>query len=185
MALQSINLITFGSFEEAFLRKIVGTVNHELILPVNIREGRLDLSEFYDPGRRQYDGNKLLRAVDQIYSDDTIKTIGLFNVDLFIPILTFIFGQAFLNGRTGIASVYRLGNERYGIIKDDEVTLERFGKEIIHETGHTFGLIHCHAPVCVMRSSTYAEDIDQKEAAFCPACRSGVRSFLSTGIIGK
>lgn len=178
MDLQSINLITFGSFEEAFLRKIVRKVNHELTLPVNIGEGRLDLSEFYDAGRRQYDGNKLLRAVDLTYADDNIKTLGLFNVDLFIPILTFIFGQAFLNGRTGIASVFRLSNEGYGLLNDDEIMLDRFGKEIIHEIGHTLGLIHCHAPVCVMKSSTYIEDIDQKGTAFCPACKSGIRSVM-------
>lgn len=178
MDLNSINLITFGSFEDAFLKKIAMKVNHEFTLPVKIREGRLDLSEFYDAGRRQYDGNKLLRAVDLAYADDNIKTLGLFNVDLFIPILTFIFGQAFLNGRTGIASVFRLSNERYGLQKDDEVTHARFCKEIIHETGHTFGLIHCHAPVCVMKSSTYVEDIDQKGTAFCPVCRSGIRSIM-------
>ena len=49
--------------------------------------------------------------------------------------------------------------------------LERFRKEAIHELGHMFGLIHCSDPVCVMRSSTYVEDIDQKSQALCPKCR--------------
>ena len=102
----------------------------------------------------------------------------MFNVDLFIPILTYIFGQAFLNGRTGIASAYRLSNERYGIKTDDKLILERFIKEVIHELGHTFGLIHCHIPACVMRSSTYVEDIDQKSMHLCLNCRHEYNKLL-------
>jgi archaemetzincin len=110
--------------------------------------------------------------VETRFASDNEKIIALFNVDLFIPILTFIYGQAFLNGRCGIVSGYRLRNEKYGLTADDKVFSERLIKEIIHELGHTFGLKHCLNPVCVMRSSTYVEDIDQKGGAFCSACKS-------------
>ena len=172
MDLQNITLISFGYFEEDFLKNVAGAVKHEFLVSVNIKEGHLDLSEFYDPGRRQYNGIKLLKEVDSAFSSDSDKTLGLFSVDLFIPILTYIFGQAFLNGRTGIASLYRLSNERYGMNKNDGFIFDRFKKEIIHELGHAFGLIHCHNSTCVMRSSTYVEDIDQKSANFCLKCRN-------------
>jgi len=178
MKLYNITLITFGYFEENFLNKIAEAVNHELTISVNIKEGHLDISEFYDPVRRQYNGNRLLKEIDSIYATDSNKTIGLFNVDLFIPILTYIFGQAYLNGRTSIASLYRFSNERYGIEADDKLILDRFRKEVIHELGHTFGLIHCHIPTCVMRSSTYVEDIDQKSASLCIKCRSEISQVL-------
>ena len=99
-------------------------------------------------------------------------------MDLYIPILTYIFGQAFLNGRTGIASLYRFSNEYYGMSQDDKFILERFKKEVIHELGHTFGLIHCHNPTCVMRSSTYVEDIDQKSVNLCLRCRNELSLML-------
>jgi archaemetzincin len=175
---QHITLISFGYFDADFLRNVAESVKKEFLVEVNIREGHLDLSEFYDPTRRQYNGVKLVHEVENAYSSDLSKTIGLFNVDLFIPILTFIFGQAFLNGRTGIASCYRLSNERYGIQFDDRMILERFIKEVIHELGHTFGLIHCHIPTCVMRSSTYVEDIDQKGTGLCPKCRNEYNKML-------
>jgi archaemetzincin len=178
MELHNIILISFGYFEEFFLKKIAESVNQELLLSVNIKEGHIDLSEFYDPVRRQYNGTKLLKEVDSLYSTDTNKTLGLFNVDLFIPILTYIFGQAFLNGSTGIASLYRFSNERYGMDSDDRFILDRFKKEVIHELGHTFGLIHCHNPTCVMRSSTYVEDIDQKSTKLCLKCRNEISSTL-------
>jgi archaemetzincin len=138
---------------------------------VRTREAHLDLSEFYDPARRQYNGDMLLRKVDNLFDSGTLKNLGLFNVDLFIPILTFIFGQAHLGGRSGIASSYRLHNERYGLAKDPDLLAERLIKEVIHELGHTFGLIHCPVPSCVMQSSTYVEHIDQKESHLCMGCR--------------
>jgi archaemetzincin len=92
-------------------------------------------------------------------------------VDMYIPILTYIFGQASLNGKTGVVSLYRLRNEHYGLEPDYELLIERFNKVIIHELGHTFGLIHCSNLVCVMRSSTYVEDLDQKNKSFCSRCR--------------
>ena len=178
MDLQYITLISFGYFDADVLRNVADVVKKEFLLNVNIKEGHLDLSEFYDPTRRQYNGVKLIHIVEDAYSTDLSKTIGLFNVDLFIPILTFIFGQAFLNGRSGIASNYRLSNERYGIKLDEKLVLERFIKEVIHELGHTFGLIHCHIPTCVMRSSTYVEDIDQKSMHLCLNCRDEYNKHL-------
>jgi len=171
MNLPNLTLLSFGYFENDFLETIAEAVKGEFHCSVNLREGHIDLSEFYDQARRQYNGNTLLKMVDSFSFPDSIKTLGLFNVDLFIPILTFIFGQAFLNGRTGIASFYRLNNERYGMTGDSRFLLDRGKKEVIHELGHTFGLIHCHNPTCVMRSSTYVEDIDQKNQHLCPKCR--------------
>lgn len=170
MNLQNITLVSFGYFESQFLNEIAESVSREFMVQVSLREGHLDLSEFYDPPRRQYHGGKLLKEVETFYASDLSKTIGLFSVDLYIPILTYIFGQAYLNGRSGIASQYRLSNERYGITDDKSLLNERFIKEVIHELGHTYGLIHCHTPSCVMKSSTYVEDIDQKSFSLCTNC---------------
>jgi len=174
MNLQNITMVSFGYFEKDFLEKIAEAVKNEFRCPVSIKEGHIDLSEFYDPARRQYNGNTLLKQVDSLSFPGSAKTLGLFNVDLFIPILTFIFGQAFLGGQTAIASLHRFSNEHYGMISDDRFLLDRSRKEVIHELGHTLGLIHCHTPTCVMRSSTYVEDIDQKDQHLCSNCRANL-----------
>jgi archaemetzincin len=168
---EKITIISFGYFGIKYSEKICHEVRREFNIPVVTREGHLDLSEFFDPARKQYDGNKLLKEIEVHFASVSDKTLGLFNVDLFIPILTFIYGQAFLNGCCGIASVFRLTNERYGLKPDEKVLTDRLRKEVIHELGHTFGLYHCINPVCVMRSSTYVEDIDQKGWRFCHKCR--------------
>jgi len=175
MSLQTITLVSFGYFEKDILEKTAEAVIQEYHCTVNLKDGHLDLSEFYDSARRQYNGNALLKQIDCMSFPETSKTIGIFNVDLFIPILTFIFGQAFLGGETGIASLYRLNNEMYGMDVNNQLLLERFKKEVIHELGHTFGLIHCMNPRCVMRSSNYVEDIDQKEQHLCLSCTTKLK----------
>ena len=168
---QAITLITYGQFEAYCLSNLAESITNEYHLPVVIEDKYIDLSNFYDPARRQYDANKLLKEIELNSPAESLKNIGIFRVDLFIPILTYIFGQAYLNGRTGIVSLYRLRNELYGMEPNNESLYLRLKKVVIHELGHTFGLKHCHNPSCVMLSSTYMEDIDQKEAELCINCR--------------
>lgn len=167
-----ITLISIGYAGKKMPELIARDVESEFRTPIIVKEAFLDIEEFFDTSRGQYNGNKLLHKIEDLFSTENSKLIAVFNVDLFIPILTYIFGQAFLKGNTAITSTYRLGNERYGLPKDESLLLERFRKEVIHELGHTFGLIHCIDPVCVMRSSTYVEEIDQKSYKLCHKCKS-------------
>ncbi len=168
---EKIILIAFGQIEKGFLEGIGRDVVQEFQKEVEFVDGYLDLSEYFEPSRSQYNANRLIQTIETEFASDEAKTIGLFTVDLYIDILTYIYGQAFLNGRSGVASLFRLNNERYGMARNDELMLDRFSKEIIHELGHTFGLIHCHVPGCVMQASTYVEDIDQKSHHLCHACK--------------
>lgn len=175
MAIERISLVSIGYFDQEILEKISADILEEFSIPVWLGRGNIDLGEFYDPARRQYNGSALLMKVDTEFADESSKTVGLFSVDLFIPILTYIFGQAYLNGKTGIVSVYRLNNELYGLKPDNALLHQRFRKEIMHELGHLFGLIHCRDAGCVMRSSTYVEDIDQKSHRLCHDCRGRLK----------
>lgn len=168
---KKIILLSCGSFDRGFLKRVCGEVETSFRHQAITEECHLDLSPFYNPARRQYDGDRLLHHITGCTKSEYTKLIGLFRVDLYIPILTYIFGQAILGRDSAVASVYRLRNELYGLKQDDELLLSRTVKEVIHELGHTFGLIHCHSMTCVMRSSTYVEDIDLKEATFCQQCR--------------
>jgi archaemetzincin len=69
-----------------------------------------------------------------------------------------------------VVSTHRLANEYYGLPKDARLFRERTAKQAVHELGHLFGLVHNHQFECVMRSSTYVEELDLKRAAFCEAC---------------
>ena len=175
---EKILLVSHGQFGKDFLEKIKHDIQLIFGLKVNYIVDRTDLNPFFDASRRQYDANKLLKHLVSISPSDKTKTLGLYQVDLFIPILTFIFGQAVFKGKTGVVSTYRLRNEQYGMNGNEILMYERFRKVVFHELGHAFGLIHCHVPSCVMRSSTYVEDIDQKKHLFCPKCKEDLNSLI-------
>ena len=170
--LQNIKLVTFGGVEKQLLKELALAIQQELQVEVDVLEKYFDITLFYDPGRRQYNADKLLAKLKDLIPSEKEKIIGVFKVDLFIPILTYIFGQALLNGQFGVVSYYRLQNERYGLVADKDLLKLRLKKEIIHELGHTFGLIHCKTAGCVMQSSTYVEEIDLKTKSFCNNCKN-------------
>jgi archaemetzincin len=140
--------------------------------PINIKAA-------YDPLRNQYNSSYLLAQLIEDPREDAGRILGVCSFDLFIPILTFVFGEAQLEGIGAVVSAYRLRNEFYGGQSDKQLLMERLLKEATHELGHTFNLYHCHNPGCVMTSSVYVEDIDEKSARFCREC---VRNVLGHGV---
>jgi archaemetzincin len=130
----------------------------------------LSLKEGYDPVRSQYNSTWILSQILTLVPEEDCKILGVTSLDLYVPVLTFVFGEAQLDGRAALVSSFRLRDELYGLPKNPEKLRERLEKEAIHELGHTFGLIHCREPNCVMHTSTYAEEIDFKSKEFCPAC---------------
>jgi archaemetzincin len=135
--------------------------------------GALDVPEVdyaYDRARDQYASITVLESLSRAFPADAAKLLAVTSRDLFIPVLTFVFGQAQLNGRVGVVSLARLRQEFYGLPPDPVVFLERAVKEALHETGHLFGLVHCNDTACAMSLSTGVRQIDRKQAAFCKPC---------------
>lgn len=134
-----------------------------------------DLHSILDPERRQYNSSKILLQIIAAPPPGATRVLAVADVDLFIPILTFVFGEAQLGGIAAAVSLHRLNNKFYGLPESQDVLTERLVKESIHELGHTFGLLHCRQPGCVMATSTYVEDIDQKSVDMCDSCGEQLR----------
>jgi archaemetzincin len=148
------------------LRDRVGGIFH---CPVEIEAGFSDLSQAYNPERKQYLSSKLLASLKKSEREERI--VGIADVDLYVPRLNFVFGEADIASGTAIVSLYRLRPEYYGLAPDEASLLERATKEIVHELGHTFGLGHCPNNKCVMHFSNSLADTDLKKAHFCNMCR--------------
>jgi archaemetzincin len=123
----------------------------------------------WDARRKQYETSVILKWLEERHSDAT-KVLGVTDVDLFIPILTFVFGEAQLGGRAAVVSTARL-RLADGSRAAKRVLAERLRKEALHELGHAYGLIHCGNPGCVMGRSPSVAEIDTKKDFFCPDCR--------------
>jgi len=130
----------------------------------------LDPRESFDPRRRQYHSTRILSQLAALPSAPGTRTLGVADVDLFIPILTFVFGEAQLGGTAAVISASRLRQEFYGLREDEVLFYDRCAKEGLHEIGHTLGLVHCPSYDCVMHYSNSIEDVDLKRAAWCREC---------------
>ena len=124
----------------------------------------------FDARRNQFSSVAFMLALAHGFPADADRVIGLTECDLFIPMLTFVFGQAQLNGRAALVSLARLRQEFYGVTPDPDLLRLRLEKEIGHELGHSFGLIHCPERECVMSLATSIQEVDRKTAGFCHSC---------------
>ncbi|MBP1636930.1 MAG: peptidase predicted, zinc-dependent [Acidobacteria bacterium] len=124
----------------------------------------------FDPRRQQHSSTRILKWLLEARPRQSGKIVGLTDADLFIPILTFVYGEAQLGGRAAVVSTARLASDN-GFRPDRPLMRERTLKETVHEIGHTFGLIHCGEPTCVMSRSVNLAQVDAKDPALCADCR--------------
>jgi archaemetzincin len=130
----------------------------------------------FDAARGQYHSVAVLEMLARRCPPDARKFLAIIGRDLFVPVLTFVFGQAQLGGKLAVVSLARLEQEFYGLAPDRTVLRERARKEVLHELGHTYGLVHCADRKCAMSLATNVRQIDSKQAAYCPACAVHLRA---------
>ncbi len=131
----------------------------------------LDDVEFaFDSNRKQYHSTKILDRLAQRAPAQAVKVLAITGVDLFIPILTHVYGEAQIGGRSCIVSTHRL-KERLSPLSARETYLARVVKEALHELGHTFNLRHCPDSSCIMHYCRSITDVDKKTDQMCRYCK--------------
>jgi archaemetzincin len=141
-----------------------------------VRQLDLGSVEFaFDAARNQYASVPILEMLLRCCPEDGYKLLAVTGHDLYIPVLTFVFGHAQLGGCAGVVSLARLRQEFYGLPPDDAIFRQRAEKETLHEGGHLFGLVHCAERRCAMSLATGVRQIDMKDNAFCPPCAARLR----------
>ncbi len=136
----------------------------------------MDAAFALDPERLQLHATSVLKSLAETASGgEGERILGVAERDLFVPVLTFVFGEAQLGGCAGLISLHRLREEFYGLPPDAALFRQRVAKEGMHELGHTLGLRHCSNWWCVMASAHAVEKLDLKSREFCAACERAVR----------
>ena len=164
---RKIYLLPLGFRNAPLLDRISAAVEKAFDLPAG-RLQSVPLPEYaYNESRGQYHSPTILKSLAVRVSGDALRLLAVTEADLYVPQLSFVFGEAAVDGRVCIISLYRLRPEFYGRPPDELLFVERAAKEAIHELGHTFGLRHCPDQRCVMYFSNSIRDTDRKSAEFC------------------
>jgi archaemetzincin len=155
------------------LESLAASLARTFRTPCRIRPEPLDVSATWDSVRRQYYSTAILQLMERAWERPSApdrRVLGVTVGDLYVPVLTFVFGEAQVDGNCATVSTARLREEFYGLPADEALFRARLIKESVHEFGHTFGLRHCADWRCVMSSSYAVERLEVKSARFCAAC---------------
>lgn len=170
-----IEIVTIGEIERPLLkalsnelRKAYGSLTDGCLVGPSLEMP----PAAYNAQRGQHDADLILdRVLHRITGEN--KVLALTGADLYTRShdYNFIFGLAQRQGRVALVSLHRLDPTFCGERPDRKLFVERVAKEAIHELGHTFGLVHCTDPKCVMSFSNSILDVDTKSEAFCDNCK--------------
>jgi archaemetzincin len=183
--MSTLQLLRVGPFEPALARELARQLEAEFQFPCEVLSRIADPEFAFHPERQQYHSSEILAWMETQIADATWRLLAVTAADLYIPILTFVFGEARLDGKTAVVSIHRLRQEFYGLPADSRLLRERLVRESVHELGHTFALRHCDDWECAMASSSSVEAIDLKGAALCSVCRARISGASSLATPGR
>jgi archaemetzincin len=178
-----VEIIPLGRPDEVACAVVAANIQEFLALRTCLAPPQPVPEESHLPGRNQYDAEWILKHVLRGLNPGTIR-LALTPLDLTLPILTYVFGEALVGGGAAVVSLYRLGTEPGQPRRDLGRLYERLVKVTLHETAHALGVPHCRRPGCLMRFSYGLTQLDALEIQFCPDCREEMfrqaKAFSST-----
>ena len=166
-----VGVVRLGSVGEAVMKIVAANLQEILHLPVDIRPARQTPEFAYSDSRKQYHAALILKKLAESRRPHP-RILALVSVDLFIPVLTHVFGEAQMGGRAAVVSVHRLRQKEEGSQIPLDTFYERAVKVALHEIAHTFDLVHCQQPECIMRLSSGLADLDELPLFFCEYCET-------------
>jgi archaemetzincin len=159
----------------SLLDRLSAVTARTLRVSCHVETDGLVVDPHFDEFRNQVWSTAILAQLQDRQPRKDIVLLGVTALDLYVPILTFVFGEAQLSGPCAVISTHRLSDEYYGMPRNEDALLGRLVKEMLHELGHTQGLRHCADWRCVMSSAHTVERIDVRAAAYCRDCAGAFR----------
>ncbi len=167
---RTILISPVGEVDPAVCESVAAEIGRVFGYPTEMRPLLDDLSFAFDANRNQYHSTPILEKLDGLAPEPVLKILAVTRVDLFIPILTHVYGEAQLGGRASIVSLFRL-SEDLSPAAGEAAFRGRVNKEAVHELGHTFKLLHCKDKTCIMHYCRKISDVDRKSGELCRYCK--------------
>jgi len=174
-----IALLPLGAFSQEHLTLLREEFARSFGKPVDFLRPIEIPDQAYNPTRKQYHSTTILKIIHRTLGGRYERILALTRVDLFVPQLNFVFGEADVINGNAIISLCRLRPEFYGLKPDPDLLRERTVKESIHEIGHTYNMTHCENPECVMFFSNNIRETDAKTKVFCKECQKMLEEHMA------
>ena len=178
--MNTVHLLPVGKVDTSLLKILSVDIPRILPLACDILPFTFDPTPSYHTERQQYHSSEILARMQALVRARDWRFLAVADVDLYIPILKYVFGEAQMGGPCAVVSLHRLHQEFYGLERDDALLSQRLLKESIHELGHTLNLHHCQDYRCAMASSHAVEWIDLRESTLCESCRAQMESEVGS-----
>lgn len=179
---RTIGIVALGKVPDLAPKIIAAHVSGYLDLDADITPPQ-DAPEYaYDDRRMQYNAAAIIAALDRQPFDGYEKVIAVVSVDLFVPILTYVFGEAKLGGNRALVSLFRMLKTDDGHPCPASLVYERTAKAALHELGHLYNLLHCENSHCLMHFSGKLDQLDRVPPYFCRYCSGFFKDALRATI---
>ena len=96
--MKMLDLLPIGDLDARLLRSLAPALADSFRVPCRILDERLDPRFAFHPERGQHHSSELLQAMQPYAADGAWRVLGVTSADLYIPILTFVFGEAQMGG---------------------------------------------------------------------------------------
>jgi archaemetzincin len=181
--MRTVYVAPVGEVEAAVVDVVALALGSTFGLPVARFPQLPDPVAAFDAARQQYSSSAILRDMRFHCPRDPVNFVGITERDLFIPMLSFVFGQAQVGGPLALVSCARLRQEFYGLPPNPALLYSRAAKEGIHEIGHTLGMVHCPDAACPMALSNTIVQVDRKRDTLCESCAALVHEATGKEIL--
>ena len=159
-----IGIQPIGEIDPVYLKVIAGSFLGELGIRSLVLPPLVSPEYAFDKRRIQYDAGIIINRLETMKFKGCRVVISLVDADLFIPVFSYVLGEARMGGNCALVSLYRL-----------HASPERAVKVAFHEFGHLMNLDHCHETNCVMKFSKNVEQLDSTSGIFCRYCLDEIK----------
>ena len=177
--LDHIGVLPLGDVPPMAPKVVAAHVSGYLNLSVDILPTLEIPDHVMDENQFQYSAALIIQKLESFHYKEYRKVIAVTDVDISLPIFTYVFGEARQGGNVALVSIYRLKRCSDGSVSPPALVFERAAKIALHELGHLYNVPHCDDEVCLMHFSAKLTDLDRISFSFCRYCSTFLRNTMN------